>query len=301
MLSFHYIGKWGSETMDNKKIIGIGLLALSLFLVLWGVGLNKELKQMEEKEDTLTNEYEKAKKEMNYTEDKKGANTEENKKKIAVKVINEFIYRINTKDYDKAYNLLDKEYREDFNITLDNFKRHYNYLTEKFIRYDKFDFTNTDESVVESFIIEKETDTFIKKTFTVMPNNEGQYKLADIGVNDITDYGLQKKAKKIFETTIIKEYDTREGYVYLVKLTNTSDESVSLSADSWAFYTVNGNNIKNYHRKIGYGEIQSNIVYPQESKIYRLLFRQDKYIENLYATLDNGEVFELFDTTSFFE
>jgi len=284
--------------MNNKKIIGIGLLALSLFLILWGIGLNKELKQIDEKEDTLSNKYEEVVKQINYKEDKKVVSTEDNKKKIAVKLIGEFMYHINTKNYDEAYNQLDKEYKEDFNITLDNFKRYYDYPTEKFLRYGTFEFSNTDKSIVESFVIEKETDTFIKKIFTIVPNNNGEYKLADIGINDIKKYELHDKSNGIFETIITKKYDTKEGYVYLVELKNISDETINLSADNWSFYTIDDNNIKNHHRKIGYGEIQSNIIHPQQSKSYKILFRQDKDIKNLFITLDSDEEIELFNTSS---
>lgn len=278
--------------MDTNKKIGIVLIVLSIFFILLGVGLKKDLNRLDERKNTMKNQFENKKEEMNIKQDDITETDIASKKKMAIKAINDFIYYINIKEYEKAYNFLDKEYVKDFDIKLENFKKRYTFSNEIIIRFENYTFDHNDVGLFNTFLINKENDEFIKKTFTVYPTSNATYRLIDIGIKSSTKYLLENKANKLLEIRNIKEYKTTKGYIYIFDITNSSNETVYLSLDNWAFYNIIDNKEKKNHIPLGYGSFE-NMILPQEKKTYRMMFKQDIRIKNLYVTLYNGEEIQL--------
>ena len=290
--------------MERKKIIGIGIIGISMLLVLWGVGLEKELKESEIKESTIVNQYKNVKKEMNIIEEKQSTNssyiTKESEKKMAIKIISKFIYHINQKEYSQAYDLLDERYKEDFGITIESIEKHYSYSTEKIILYDNFSSIDFNNQIISCRLVEEGKDGYIKKDFTVIPNSKGKYNLIDIGIRQINNLNIQKKYDKYINTHLVREYDTTDGYVYLIKLTNTTDEKIKLLPNNWSFFNIIDGKYKNNYNEINYVS-HSYSIHPNETRDFRILFKQNKGIFNLYVTLEGGEEIELINMISDFD
>jgi len=282
--------------MDRKKIIALVIILSGLFLVMLGYGLKKDLKKIEENEKKVSvkSAFEDTKKEMNISKsDNRIQSNNAIREKVITKYISEFIYHINKKEFEKAFDMLDKEYIEDFNITLETFKKSYDFKKEKYIKFKNIETSYLDRNIAKTYIMDQDGKNFIRKYFTVINNYNERYSFVDRGIKNKIKINLQKKIKNILKATLHKEYEISQGFVYIITLENISDTEVELSSNSWSFYTIE-NSIKKNYISLGYYSDKKKIM-PGEKIRYTILFSTEGSIRNLYITLEDGREIQIYN------
>lgn len=115
------------DNLNKNKIIGVICIVSALIIFIISTSLINDYKEIESNKGNLN---QKIKEQINKNAKMNSElyNKELNKDLAEIKIydlLSDYFYKINTKNLEKAYNMLNKEYKTDIGLSLLNFKNKY--------------------------------------------------------------------------------------------------------------------------------------------------------------------------------
>ena len=275
---------------DRYKILAIVvaiILVLCLIRVLNGMAKNM-LQQSNTKTNTTSNVI------SNYKPQETtvlGENVSSQKQEENTKIINEFIKFCNSKEIEKAYNLLTDECKEElFNSNIENFKN--NYVEKIFDTYKTYNMQSLINArnvtykirIMQDALVTGTTGEVIEDYYTIV-NKNGIYKInidSYIGGNELKN---STSTKNNITITVISKNTYKDYETYKLKVENNTNNTILLdtkekqksayaTGNNGATYTIFMHEIDNMHLTIK--PKMYSIVDVKVNKIYSPNIRIDK-------------------------
>lgn len=208
---------------------------------------------------------------------------------IANKVLSDFFYAINSKDYDKAYSMMDEEYTKDFGLNKDFFKLFYEFDEEKIFTVMKINAKTNDRLIVtlniESSNIE-DRKGFMEKQFTIFKKDGGKYTLANKGILAEKKLDMSNEIREGVTATLIKEFKMIDGSAFVLKIDNKSEKYFNIKDDKYGFFAVeDGVNYPHKLYNIGSSDYK---VTPGITETFIIYFKNSSYSDSIGFT-DMGD------------
>lgn len=280
--------------MTRNQKIGVIIIVSSLFFLLLFMAMSKTTRQEKKrkavygdnpKETLIVNNTEILKKDISSTD-----------MVIANRVLSDFFYAINSKDYDKAYSMIDEGYINDFRLTKAFFKLFYEFDEEKIFTVMKIDAKTEDRLVVtlniESSNIENGKG-FMEKQFTIFKKGEDKYTLADKGILSERELDMTKQVKEGVTASIIKEFKMIDGSAFVLKIDNKSERYFNIKDDKYGFFAVE-EGVTYPHLLYNLGSSDYKVT-PGISESFIVYFKKPSYPESI-GLIDMDEDEPLFNS-----
>lgn len=278
--------------MRENKIIAIILIAVSLLSLLFLTATHFDQKKIRENKN-LSTSYKTASSSKETINNKNFSLTErargDNELVNIEKIIGEFYFYINSKDYEKAFEMLNEDYIDFYELSLEHFKGKHDYKDEKIysIRSTQIE---PDRYIIGVDLINRAD---------LESGNKGS--LSRITLGYIKDKGLDEvgikwsinsktlKEEKDFDIGIIKEIGINDGIVYEIKINNKSDKAIRIKNEPEGIYASNNNRTFNHFLIIDYPKQYQ--ISPGEEKVLKIFFRHAKEIREIkMITEDEKEI-----------
>lgn len=267
--------------MSKQKKLGLILIAISLGVILLAFSLTKENKKIVESHTVTEEEWvEGDLKDFSYiTEHELKYKADIDKYNLANEHVYEFIEFINAKEFEKAYNMIDTHYRETFSLDLNFFQILYDFDKEKMFYAEKMsqkkgnilldvkilDYNAPDEP--------DENMKYTSKTFTIIPQEDGSYTLADIGLIRIWNTNIETEEQGL-RVAITKKALTTDGYLIVANLTNNTNETITLSSEPHGITVKEKDEL--YRHSLIRGTPSDYTLLPKGEKEYKIFFKHSQ-------------------------
>ncbi len=286
--------------LSNKTKMALALLLISFIMIGIAITLEKEPVITRAKNNTQLNETIKSK------EETLGIKVETNKEDIktiteymdipiekrdkfkAEKIISKFIYSLNIKDYNGAYNMLNKDYCEKFNMTFSLFKVKYTFEKERM--YIVKDIQKKGAKLIANIIlVEKEKAETIDKNIPFTKKTVSIYE--DDSIDDIGLIETWKKNKEEVkgnvEIKVVEEMVLLNSMVFKVKIKNTSEKDIiKLNDDSMGIYAKDIDTT--YKHKMINNDPTIYNLNPKQEKEILIAFEHAEFIQTITFKFDNN-------------
>lgn len=274
--------------MSDKKIIALIILAISCLTLIFLFAFNLE-KDKKTEDQGLANKLEEVVKNketintegLTIKEKAKGNHELPNIEKI----IGEFYYYINKKDFEEAYNMLNKEYVELYGLSLEHFKGKYDYENEKIytIRSTQIE---PDRYIIGVDLINKkdleagDNGKISRVTFGYIKGKG----LDEVGIKWISELKIIEETEKA-RITIYKEIGTAEGIAYKLTIKNQSPETINIKSDSTGIYAEN--NERTFEHSLIQEYPKQYRIAPNEEKNLLIYFRHAAKTKRIIFETEN--------------
>jgi len=278
----------------NKNLIMLftSLIIIALIGLSFTYIYEKNSKEKEaEENNTLEQSYEQTKEETIVDKAKTNIdNTSQinNIEKLTHDIISEFHYLIDSKDFDKAYNMLNSEYVEDFDMT-----------KEKFISLYK-DSDKTTYSISE--ILPQDNSIFIKY-YNIIDNvsyitqnssiifEENEKTLTLNGTYNVKEENIKVSDKNI-DIEIVKSMKIAGDLAYKIIVTNKTKEEIYINNKPMGISAIDNKENNCEHLLMNYTSPKAKENYRvggEDAKDYLVKFNTKDSIEKILIKLSTGE------------
>lgn len=262
--------------LEKNKIIGIIIIIVSLIIFIYAISLSNDYKKLDKYEGNLKQEIKSQIKEENINS--KIFNNKLDKGEIEIKIydlISDFYYKINSKNFDKAYNMINQDYKTDTGLTFLDFKNRYDIKDNLIFKIENIE--NVDNHYIAEVITYRDSYKNIYKSkqyFTIFLDEKPS--LIDIGVKNIEEINYINETEDLI-IKCSKKYKLARGYLYTVSIINKTPHIIQIKPNEEGIYGID----KEKKYKIPHKLINSfNEMYdippnPNNPKNFNLLFNKE--------------------------
>lgn len=195
--------------LTKRKLVAVIILVASIFSLLTALGILKEQEKLRKNVD-IERELENIKTQLGTGNIKESGNllkfSNEINNIVCEKVLSQFFYFINKKEFDKAYAMLDEDYKKLFDVNEMLFKARYDFDNEKIYQINNIQRLNARTVLDVSIFNQKDLEEYkgsipvSRKIFSVTDD----HKLDDIGIKRIEDIN-KKESQANIEINILRK------------------------------------------------------------------------------------------------
>lgn len=277
------------KTNKNYIILFVSIIVIALVgLSFTYIYENNKKEKMADNDKNLEQSY---KQEKTVVEKVKG-NIEEttqinNIEKLTYDVISEFHYLIDSKEFEKAYNMLNKEYIEDFDMTKEKFTSLYSDVDKS--TYSISEIIPKDDAIyIKYYNIIEDSKYTSKNSSIILEGNKQTITLN--GTYNIEEKDIVLHDNEI-DVEILKSMKISEDTAYKIKITNKTEEEIYIDNSPMGISAVSNNDDISEHLLMNYTSPKAKENYrisENSTKDYVVKFNTTDEIKEILIKLANG-------------
>jgi hypothetical protein len=277
------------KTNKNYIILFVSIIVIALVgLSFTYIYENNKKEKMADNDKNLEESYEQ---EKTVAEKVKG-NIEEttqinNIEKLTYDVISEFHYLIDSREFEKAYNMLNKEYIEDFDMTKEKFTSLYSDVDKS--TYSITEIIPKDDAIyIKYYNIIEDSKYTSQNSSIILEGNKQTITLN--GTYNVEEKDIVLHDNEI-DVEILKSMKISEDTAYKIKITNKTEEEIYIDNSPMGISAVSNNDDISEHLLMNYTSPKAKENYrisENSTKDYVVKFNTTDEIKEILIKLANG-------------